>query len=148
MTIRVANEMETDYILRLTGHVIEESTRSHSTNDPYGGYNMFLPLIRNGAYYLIEEESGWLKGWALIGLDRSSMTGKNIGNVFHLYVFPGYRNFGIGKNLIKAGIQNLSALGVETIQLNVFTGNPAKSLYEKLGFRSISTFMELNVGKS
>ena len=144
MTIRLANEMETDYILKLTGQVIEESTIGYSINNFQSGYNMFLPLIRNGAYYIVDEENGWLKGWALLGLERNVMTGKTFGNLFHLYVFPGNRNIGIGKNLIKAAIQNLKASGIDTIQLNVFTGNSAKSLYEKLGFRSISNIMEFN----
>ncbi|WP_442596134.1 GNAT family N-acetyltransferase [Neobacillus sp. D3-1R] len=148
MTIRKANEIETDYILKFSGNVINESSMGYAANNYQNSYNMFLPIILNGGYYLVEEENRKIKGWILLTKDRNLLTGKEIGHLLHLYVFPRYRDRGIGKQLMEAAIKELWARKIETVQLNVFTGNPAKAMYEKLGFKKISSVMELNINKA
>ncbi|WP_066048761.1 GNAT family N-acetyltransferase [Robertmurraya korlensis] len=148
MAIRRANAVETDYILKVSGLVINESTMGYATNNIEYSYAMFLPVIQNGGYYLIEEESRMIKGWILLTNDWNPMTGQQIGHLVQLYVFPSFRKFGIGKRLMKAAIQNLQKEGINTIQLNVFSGNPAKNLYQALGFKKISTIMELQLEDS
>jgi ribosomal protein S18 acetylase RimI-like enzyme len=148
MAIRRANAVETDYILKVSGLVINESTMGYATNNIEYSYAMFLPVIQNGGYYLIEEESRMIKGWILLTNDWNPMTGQQIGHLVQLYVFPNFRKFGIGKRLMKAAIQNLQKEGINTIQLNVFSGNPAKNLYQALGFKKISTIMELQLEDS
>lgn len=145
MTIRKGNAIETDYILRLSGTVLNESSMGYLPNSIENSYTMFVPVIHNGGYYLIEEENRILKGWILLTIDWNQLTGKAIGHIDQLYVFPFYRKTGIGKNLMKAAIQNFHEQEIQTIQLNVFTGNPAKALYKSLGFKKISTIMELNL---
>lgn len=145
MTIRKANAIETDYILRLSGTVLNESSMGYLPNSIENSYTMFVPVIHNGGYYLIEEENRFLKGWILLTIDWNQLTGKTIGHIDQLYVFPFFRKTGIGKNLMKAAIQNFYEQEIQTIQLNVFTGNPAKALYKSLGFKKISTIMELNL---
>ncbi|WP_316570180.1 GNAT family N-acetyltransferase [Neobacillus sp. YIM B06451] len=147
MTIRKASKLETDYILRVSGHVIEESTMGYATNNLENGYNMFQPIVKNGAYYLVDDHNREIRGWILLGSNWNPLTGKVTGNLLQLYVFPLYRNFGIGKKLMEAAIHELQSQGIGTIQLNVFAGNPAKSLYKKLGFREISTVMEIDFFK-
>lgn len=145
MTIRRADVIETDYILMLSGNVIKESSMGFLPNNIENSNSMFGPVIQNGGYFLIEEENRILKGWVLITIDNNKMTGKLIGYIHQLYVYPFYRKLGIGKNLMKVAIQNLYEQKAESIQLNVFTGNPAKALYQSLGFKKISTVMELNL---
>lgn len=144
MAIRKANEYESDYILKLSGNVIDESSMGYAGNSVQNSYNMFLPVIQNGGYFLVEEENRTLKGWILLNIDWNLMTGKATGYLLHLYVFPDYRGRGIGKNLMQAAINDLWTREIETIQLNVFSGNPAKAIYRKLGFKKISSIMELN----
>ncbi|WP_051348723.1 GNAT family N-acetyltransferase [Peribacillus kribbensis] len=146
MTIRRANPMETDYILQISGGLVQESSAGHLENQGQNGYNLFLPMLQNGAYYLIDEDFGKLKGFILLGTHRHQMTGRTIGLLLHVYVFPGFRKSGIGRMLMQSAIHELHARGIDTIQLNVYTGNPAKSLYEKLGFTSVSAVMELKKG--
>ncbi|WP_053365149.1 GNAT family N-acetyltransferase [Bacillus sp. FJAT-27245] len=100
MTIRKANKSETEYILRVSGHVFEESTMGYANNNWENGYNMFYPLVKNGAYYLIDGRNREIRGWILIGSEWNQLIGKATGHLLHLYVFPQYRNLGIGKNLM------------------------------------------------
>jgi len=145
MTIRKASHLETNYILQLTGNILKESSMGHIDNNVHTAYNMFLPFIQNGAYYLIDEESRRLRGWILLGIDGDFMAGNAIGHLLQLYVFPRYRKAGIGMKLMQEAIKQLQAQGMKTIQLNVYAGNPAQNMYQKLGFKKVSTIMELNI---
>lgn len=145
MTIRKANATETDYILMLSGSILSESSMGYLPNHIENSYFILSPIIQNGGYFLIDEEKRILKGWILLTKDRNQLTDKTIGHIQQLYVYPSYRKMGIGKSLMKEAIRNLSEQNVDTIQLNVFTGNPAKALYKTLGFKKISTVMELNL---
>jgi ribosomal protein S18 acetylase RimI-like enzyme len=145
MTIRKANAIETDYILMLSGSILNESSMGYLPNNIENSYSMLVPVIQKGGYFLIEEEKRILKGWILLTKDWNQLTDKTIGYIHQLYVHPSYRKIGIGKNLMRAAIRNLSEQSVETIQLNVFTGNPAKALYKSLGFQKVSTVMELKL---
>ncbi|RHW41628.1 GNAT family N-acetyltransferase [Neobacillus notoginsengisoli] len=147
MAIRKANQSETDYILRISGKMVQESTAGYAPNNDQNGYDLFLPLVQNGAFYLIDEQYRELRGWILLGSEWNSLTAKSIGHLLHLYVFPHHRSKGIAKHLMQAAIHDLYSRGIYTVQLNVFTGNPAKALYKKLGFRSISSVMELKLPK-
>lgn len=148
MTIRKASKQETEHILRFAGQVVQESTVGYAPNNMENAYNMFQPLVKNGAYYLVDDHNREIRGWILLGSEWNPLTGKVTGHLLHLFVFPYYRKFGIGKRLMEAAIQELQSRGIATIQLNVFAGNPAKSLYKKLGFKKISTVMELDFYKN
>lgn len=145
MTIRPANPLETNYILGISGHLVQESSAGYMDNHVQRSFQTFLTLIQNGAYYLIDEENRILRGWILLGKNWNSMSGKVTGHIFHLYVFPEFRHAGIGKRLMQAAITECKNQNIETIQLDVFKGNPAKALYEKLGFQDVSTMMELQL---
>lgn len=64
----------------------------------------------------------------------TSNTDENIGIIPELYVKPQFRRQGIAKKLCKEAIKQINAEGLEKVQLNVFSGNQVKQLYEKLGF--------------
>lgn len=54
-----------------------------------------------------------------------------------LHLVPGYRRRGIGTRLIKDLQQRAAALG-RPVTLDVIHGNPARSLYLRLGFRQFN----------
>lgn len=51
-----------------------------------------------------------------------------------VHVWPGHRGRGIGGRLIEAAITEARARGLDGISLSVAAGNPARRLYERLGF--------------
>jgi ribosomal protein S18 acetylase RimI-like enzyme len=50
-------------------------------------------------------------------------------------VLPEYRNQGIGDEMLRS-LQREAAEAAKTVRLNVLKQNPAKRLYERLGFKS------------
>ncbi|WP_174734969.1 GNAT family N-acetyltransferase [Mesobacillus harenae] len=145
MIIKRATPSEAENILRLAGKVMAESSMGYAGNNTQNAINMFLPLLQNGAYYLLAIENRSLAGWILLGSDFNLLKNEEIGTLLDLYVFSKYRKSGIGRKLMLAAIQDLQTQGLKTIQLNVFEGNSAKALYEELGFRNLSTIMEMKI---
>lgn len=142
MMIRKADQNETNTLLYMTINVMSESTMGLVHNDVQMGMNMFVPLLNSGSYYLIAVDQNQIAGWVLIGPDFSPVNVQKTGSITSLYVFPFYRKIGLGKQLMQSAIQQLKAEGFQKVMLNVYTGNPAKHLYENLGFTDISTVME------
>jgi L-amino acid N-acyltransferase YncA len=61
------------------------------------------------------------------------------GKVVAVYVSPKTRGSGTGKKLIEEIIHLAKELGIEQIMLDVVSGNePAKRLYEKIGFETFA----------
>ncbi|WP_078432107.1 GNAT family N-acetyltransferase [Metabacillus halosaccharovorans] len=145
MIIRKADQNETNTLLYMTINVMSESTMGLVHNDVQMGMNMFVPLLNSGSYYLIAVDQNQIAGWVLIGPDFSPVNVQKTGSITSLYVFPFYRKMGLGKQLMQSAIQQLKAEGFQKVMLNVYTGNPAKQLYETLGFTDISTVMELTI---
>lgn len=143
MIIRKADQNETNTLLYMTINVMSESTMGLVHNDVQMGMNMFVPLLNSGSYYLIAVDQNQMAGWVLIGPDFSPVNVQKTGSITSLYVFPLYRKIGLGKQLMHSAIQQLKAEGFQKVMLNVYTGNPAKHLYENLGFTDVSTVMEL-----
>ncbi|MCV9885690.1 GNAT family N-acetyltransferase [Metabacillus halosaccharovorans] len=145
MIIRKADQNETNTLLYMTINVMSESTMGLVHNDVQMGMNMFVPLLNSGSYYLIAVDQNQIAGWVLIGPDFSPVNVQKTGSITSLFVFPFYRKIGLGKQLMQSAIQQLKAEGFQKVMLNVYTGNPAKQLYENLGFTDISTVMELTI---
>lgn len=145
MTIRRATQAEANYIVQLSGQVMKESSMGYAENSVENAYNLFMPIIQNGGYFLIHEENRHLKGWILLATDFNVPINQVIGHLLSIYVFPKYRKSGIGKDLSVAAIKELKAMGIRTVQLNVFEGNPSRILCEKMGFKQVSAVMELKM---
>lgn len=145
MTIRRATQAETNHILQLSGKVVKESSMGYAENSTQNAYNYFMPIVQNGGYFLIDEENRRMKGWILLATDFNAIKNEFFGTLLSVYVFPKYRKSGVGRELTVAAINELKAQGIKTIQLNVFEGNHSRILCESLGFKPVSTVMELNL---
>jgi ribosomal protein S18 acetylase RimI-like enzyme len=76
-----------------------------------------------------------------IGLVEASLTGlhpvftwRRLLHIHAIYVQPGYRRQGVGRQLMQAAIQWGREQGCAQVELSVLAGNPALKLYEALGF--------------
>jgi ribosomal protein S18 acetylase RimI-like enzyme len=60
------------------------------------------------------------------------------GEVFTLYVAPDWQNLGIGRRLLQALFQRLTASGLDAAIVWVLRDNPARFFYERVGGRLVS----------
>jgi GNAT superfamily N-acetyltransferase len=69
---------------------------------------------------------------------------RSVLHIHSLYVQPGHRGQGLGRRLVEAGLEWGRRRGCVEAELNVLVGNPARRLYEKLGFQTFE--LELRRG--
>ena len=70
-----------------------------------------------------------------VGLWKVTRDGRNW-DLIQIQLVPELQGKGLGRQLIEALIAEATAAGA-SIQLNVLNGNPARRLYERLGFREL-----------
>ena len=66
-------------------------------------------------------------------------------HVSAVFVEPGLRRRGIAARLMAEALAWARAQGCIAAQLNTLTGNPARRLYESLGFREVEARMRLDL---
>jgi len=78
-------------------------------------------------------------GFILFGVEKHRFLPRKIGAIYELYVVPKYRRRGIGRTCAGQVIDELQALRVSRIQLEVTKKNgKAASLWRQLGFEKVS----------
>jgi ribosomal protein S18 acetylase RimI-like enzyme len=87
-----------------------------------------------------------------IGLVEASLSGlhpvfdrRRLLHIHAIYVEPGYRRQGIGRQLMQAAMQWGREQGCAQIALSVLAGNPASKFYEALGFEIFELEMRRNL---
>lgn len=140
--IRKAVSHEIEKILNYSPIVMKESTMGFIEGRKGLTLQMMSQILVDGGYYLVYVDNQVIKGWIGIGRSYNFYTEKMQGIILELYVLPQYRRKGIAEKLLKDASDRLRKTGLKKIQLNVYSGNSAKHLYEKFGFYDISTMME------
>lgn len=140
--VRKATDKEIEKILTYSLDVFKESTLGLFQPSVEKVQQMVAPVFLNGGYYLIYEKNNRIQGWVGVGTLYDNLSEEMTGVIPELYVLPSYRNQGIAERLCKKAIQNLQLDGYKKVQLNVFSKNHARKLYDKLGFREVITVME------
>ena len=103
-------------------------------------------------------ESYWLENKSLVAVARAAADGSLAGSYYLRPNFPGraahianagyfvvsaQRGQGIGRALVEHSLVEARALGFDALQFNlVFASNPARRLYERLGFQVIGRIPE------
>lgn len=78
----------------------------------------------------------------LAGVVLTSMVAKGTGHTTQLCVLPEYRGRGLGKQLMSASIDALRRMRATELSLTVTSNNKnAVDLYDKLGFRTLKSFL-------
>ncbi len=148
--IRPATRKDREEIVRMSLDLIEEHRREYGSDVVRGRRTERIVRrnvrshVRRGAVLLAEVE-GRVVGFVLLSMARFTLeTTRPAGSITDLYVEPGRRGRGLGTRLLSSGLEWLRARGYRRVLLNVTTGNPARRLYERAGFITISESMEIS----
>jgi GNAT superfamily N-acetyltransferase len=97
---------------------------------------------------IAEAENGDLIGIAGAELRTlgAALAPKRTLHISVVYVLPSLRRSGIGSKLIARILDWGRTVGIEQCDLNVLSRNPARSLYEKLGFSVVEVKMVGSLG--
>jgi|SRR5699024_2522071 len=142
MVIRKATSREIQKILAYSPVVMKESTMGFVEGSKDIASQMMSQILADGGYYLVYMEEKVVQGWVGIGQFYNSYSDEMEGMIAELYVLPQYRKTGIAERLLESAFNRLTEEGFKKVKLNVYSGSPAKYLYEKLGFHDVSTMME------
>lgn len=142
MEIRKATFKEVQKIRKHALSVLKESTMGRVKPTVEKARSMTSASLDGSSYYLVYVEEGEIKGWAAIGATFDFYTDKMVGIITELYVFPEARKKGIAEKLCRQACSHLRSKGFQKVQLNVFAGNGAINLYEKIGFYEVSRLLE------
>ncbi len=98
-----------------------------------------LLLVDPGAFVMIAEDDGHVLGYAMVRLAEGSVgyaTLATVGDVETLSVLPGARGGGVGTALMDAVYDELAAVGVREVRLDVVAGNDdAIRFYKRRGMQ-------------
>lgn len=146
MEFRKATPEETEFILENSAQSLHEGTRGLMPADRERALEITKPLLeeRNG-YYLVAVEGDVVRAWVLVGTSRDYFTEQTCGFIYDVYTLPEGRRQGLAKRLMQLAIEQLREAGHTAVRLNVFAGNPARNLYEELGFTEWSSVLSLNL---
>jgi ribosomal protein S18 acetylase RimI-like enzyme len=90
-----------------------------------------------GVFVLVVDEGDRIGGFVSGGPSRDRFAG---GEVYAIYVHPGYQGRGAGRRLLQAATRQLADLGFTAASLWVLAGNhPARGFYESQGWRADGT---------
>lgn len=145
LKIRKAQQEEIQEIINHSPIVVDEATMGFVKGNKDTFTQMITHILADGGYYLVYVDREIVMGWIGVGRTYNFYEEEMTGMILELYVYPEYRKKGIAKKLLKNALDRLKVSGYNQVQLNVFSGNPAKQLYENLGFYDISTTMEISI---
>ena len=96
------------------------------------------------AFYVAEDSDGAIVGMIWLGV-QERISGATFGWIHDVTVDEKFRGRGVGQMLLHQAAEHFKRVGIQRIGLMALVQNqPARKLYEKLGFRDYSVYM---VGK-
>ena len=117
-----AGMMPDDYLSNLS---YEESEK--------GFLEQFIPPHSPDQFVIVaEDENNTIIGYTIGGLNRDNDP-KYIGEVYAIYIQPGYQHFGTGASLLKGAVERLIERDIHSMIIWVVAQNPARGFYEALG---------------
>lgn len=141
MPIRQAGKKELQFIMQHAEDVMKDSVTGNVKTSREKALQNVSQLLSNGGTYLVQMENSAVQGWIGVGRNFDFYNDEMVGFISEVYVLPKFRNHGIAERLCKAAFKRLEEQGFKSVQLQMFSGNPAKRLYERLGFQDVSVLM-------
>ncbi|SCT93377.1 acetyltransferase [Staphylococcus xylosus] len=145
MAIRKANSKELEEINRMVPDVFKSSVTVDFDLSETSMRTMSKQLLEEGASYFIYSEDEVVQGFVLVDKKVDALEQKEYGFIYELYVLEAYRNQGIARALIHFVKDYYKKHNVSEVRLNVYEGNGAKYLYEKLGFHERTITMSIDI---
>ena len=103
-------------------------------SDPWSENSIAYELTSRLSYWLVAVENGQVLGY----IGSQSVLGES--DMMNVAVHPDFRRKGIAEALVNALVEALKEQGSHCLTLEVRASNdPARALYEKLGFTHIGT---------
>jgi len=141
-----------DWHQESAAYLIPEAYRGHidsRINDQYdtvSGARRFLynivqypgcgTFFRPASYIALDRETG-----VLTGLSLTSLVAPDVGHITQICVAPGWRDTGLGYELLRRSLVGLSEAGCRSATLTVTAANQgAIDLYNRVGFETIRRF--------
>ncbi len=135
MTIEYPSiEFYKSYCDAVTSVCKEEKYLANTTGFSYEQTKTFLEKVISGHFsQFFAIENNQVIGWCDV-IPKEQELHKHVG-VLGMGIISGYRNKGIGTELINRSISFARSQGIERIELEVYANNlTAQKLYEKVGF--------------
>lgn len=90
--------------------------------------------------FVVRTEEGIPVGYCNVWLTNDSHNGDLIAQEDTVYILPEHRN-GIGKRLVKFGLQNLREKGIKRLHVTAMTDCRVEKLWRRMGFKPVATAM-------
>jgi ribosomal-protein-alanine N-acetyltransferase len=122
-----------EYSARDLGQLCVLDSQCFPEKIAYPRETMRETIEEKGAFSLVaEDESGRIAGFVVAG--RSS---PRIGHIATIDIAPEIRRRGLGTRLMRAAEVRLAEFGARKIRLETATGNVARRLFAKLGYKRV-----------
>lgn len=126
-------------------HYREMQERLEADGVPVGPFNPRLDSYMKAAmdgHFLnfVVRSEGKPVGYCNVWLTSDMHNGELIAREDTVYILPEHRN-GIGKRLVKYGLQMLRARGVRRLHVTAMTDLRVEKLWRRMGFKPVATAM-------
>ncbi|WP_421385343.1 GNAT family N-acetyltransferase [Bacillus salacetis] len=106
---------------------------------------LWINIIPKGGVYVAENSEGEIVGFSSGGKERSGEYSGFDGELYAIYILKEYQGQGIGKLLINPIIDEIKAMGFNSMLVFVIEDNSSRHFYEALGGEKIDT-VEVEIG--
>ncbi len=145
MIIQKAAEVAVQEIMGMIQQTMHEGTMGHLPAEGEKAVKLVQQVLDKGAYFLVAQEEEDLAGWVLLGTNVDYFTDAHHAFIYDIYVLETYRGRGLARSLVMEAMKEGRRQGAKEIRLNVFAGNPARKLYEDIGFGEFNILMSKNL---
>lgn len=109
--------------------------------------DLWSSVIPNGYVYVAENHDGEIVGFSSGGKERTGDYPGYDGELYAIYILLEYQGKGIGRQLVKPLVEQLTNDGMNSMTVLVLEANPSKQFYQSLGAIEIDQLQDTVAGK-